>query len=108
MKLLFALILIALIALSAVAWVIRPKDVEDGKVQLAWVSDDNPVRKEQIDLFNRTDPACHLTLDPANNDMSKVIVQSVGGVGPDLFDCFNAAQLSAYVKSGIAWDLTDE
>ncbi|HWA82409.1 MAG TPA: extracellular solute-binding protein, partial [Fimbriimonadaceae bacterium] len=37
-----------------------------------------------------------------------VIVQSIGGVGPDIFDCFNPSQLSAYVRSGIAWDVGDE
>jgi multiple sugar transport system substrate-binding protein len=40
--------------------------------------------------------------------MEKVIVQSLGGVGPDLFDCYDGFQLSAYVKSGIAWDVTGE
>ena len=40
--------------------------------------------------------------------MQKVIVQSIGGVGPDIFDCYTGFQLSAYVKSGIAWDVTDE
>ena len=47
-------------------------------------------------------------LDPSNTGMAKVIVQSIGGVGPDLFDCYDGFQLSGYVRSGIAWDLTEE
>lgn len=75
--------------------------------EIIWVSDDNPVRREQIRLFNRLHPDTQLTLDPQNQGMEKVIVQSVGGVGPDLFDAYDAYQLSAYVRAGIAKDLTD-
>src|SRR5262249_54981838 len=39
--------------------------------------------------------------------MEKVIVQSLAGVGPDLFDCYDGFALSAYAKSGIAWDVTE-
>ena len=40
--------------------------------------------------------------------MEKVIVQSLAGVGPDLFDCYSPFQLTAYVRAGVAWDITDE
>ena len=40
--------------------------------------------------------------------MEKVIVQSLAGVGPDIFDCFGAQNLEGYVRSGIAMDVTDE
>jgi multiple sugar transport system substrate-binding protein len=39
--------------------------------------------------------------------MEKVIVQSVAGVGPDLFDSYSVFQSSAFIKAGIAWDITD-
>ncbi len=101
-------ILCGLVLLSIAAWKIQPKQVYTGATPLLWTSDDNPVRRGQIDLFNKLNPQYSLKLDPANGDMSKVIVQSIAGVGPDLFDCYNNFQLSSYVKSGIAWDMTDE
>ncbi len=96
-----------LIALSIVAWLIEPPLAEHGKTPLIWTSDDNPARREQIDLFNELHPMFQVKLDPSNSDMQKVIVQSLAGVGPDLFCSYNGFQLSAYVKSDIAWDVTD-
>lgn len=76
-------------------------------VELVWCSDDNPVRREQTRLFNRLHPDYLLRLDPQNSTMEKVIVQSLAGVGPDIFDCYNGYQLSSYVRTGIAMDITD-
>jgi multiple sugar transport system substrate-binding protein len=107
MKLFFAGTLLVLALLSVVAWQISPKTVQDGKTQLVWASDDNPARREQIDLFNKEYPDCNLTLDPNNRGMEKVVVQSIAGVGPDLFDA-GAGNLDLLIDSGIAWDVTDE
>jgi ABC-type glycerol-3-phosphate transport system substrate-binding protein len=107
MKLVFIGVFIGLLLLSLVAWKIQPELAQEGKVPLIWVSDDNPARREQIALFNRLHPQYDLRLDPSNTGMEKVIVQSLAGVGPDLFDCYDGFQLSAYVKSGIAWDVTE-
>lgn len=108
MKTVFVCAFALLAALSYIAWRLQPPPLAHGKVPLVWVSDDNPARRGQIDLFNRQYPHYSLRLDPSNSGMEKVIVQSIGGVGPDLFDCYDGFQLSAYVKSGIAWDVTDE
>lgn len=80
----------------------------DGRVPLVWVSDNNPARQEHLDLFNQLNADLRLVLDPANRGAEKVIVQSLGGVGPDVFDSHSPSQLAAYVRSGIAWDITDE
>ncbi|HEX2998774.1 MAG TPA: sugar ABC transporter substrate-binding protein [Armatimonadota bacterium] len=108
MKAVFAGIFAGLILLSVVAWKIQPQQTDQGKEPLVWVSDDNPARRGQIDLFNRLHPKFSLRLDPSNSGMEKVIVQALAGVGPDLFDCYDGYQLSSYVKSGIAWDLTQK
>jgi len=108
MKYVFAGALAVLLLLSGVAWLIQPRLAEEGKIPLVWVSDDNPAHREQIAVFNRLHPEFSLRLDPSNTGMQKVIVQCIGGVGPDLFDCYDGFQLSAYVKSGIAMDVTDE
>ncbi|MCE5198891.1 MAG: extracellular solute-binding protein [Armatimonadota bacterium] len=96
-----------LIAITLVAWRIQPKPVEDGKVQLIWSTDDNPARREQTSLFNKLYPRYSLKIDPSNSGMEKVIVQSIAGVGPDIYDSYNS-QINSYVKAGIAWDITDE
>jgi len=103
----FAGTFLVLLLLSAVAWRLQPRADMAGKTPLVWVSDDNPTRREQIALFNRLHPDLALRLDPGNTGMEKVIVQSLAGVGPDLFDCYDAYQLAAYVRSGVAWDITD-
>ena len=107
MRLFFFGTLLVLLILSVIAWSIQPRVENDGKIPLVWVSDDNPARRDQLDLFNTLNPSCRLRLDPGNGAMEKVIVQSLGGVGPDLFDCYDGFQLSAYVRSGVAWDVTD-
>ncbi|HZP81805.1 MAG TPA: extracellular solute-binding protein [Chthonomonadaceae bacterium] len=116
MQKLFGTIFLILILMSLWAWRLQPPP--DGK--LVWVSDDNPRRTEQIALFNKEQaagllnvpgipphPPTGLKLDPSNVGLEKVIVQSLGGVGPDIFDCGDYKSLSAYVRSGIALDITD-
>jgi multiple sugar transport system substrate-binding protein len=107
-KLFVAATLALLIALSFVARATRPRPVDPSKIPLVWSSDDNPRRGPQIDPFNALHPDLHLQLDPNNTETEKVVVQSLGGIGPDLFDCYNGSSLSAFVKAGIAWDVTDE
>lgn len=108
MKQVFALSFLALLALTGLVWTFRPPVPSSDKTPLVWTSDDNPLRKEQVELFNRLHPKLSLQLDPNNEGIEKVIVQSLSGVGPDLLDCRDAGQLAAYVKAGIAWDVTEE
>jgi ABC-type glycerol-3-phosphate transport system substrate-binding protein len=116
MRKLFAALLALLGIMSLIA--MRLQAPPDKK--LVWVSDDNPRRKEQIELFEKmqsagqldcpgipANPRTGLKLDPNNGGMEKVIVQSMGGVGSDLFDCYDQKMLSAYVRSGAAMDVTE-
>ena len=98
----------ALLLLSLAAWQTKPRPVDPSKVQLIWSSDDNPLRREQLEPFNTLYPQYHLELDPGNAEAEKVIVQSIAGVGPDVFDCYSGFALTAFVKADIAWDVTDE
>ena len=107
MKLVFVSSFAVLVLLSVVAWMWRPAERTDGRTEIVWISDDNPVRREQIELFNRLYPQYHLRLDPQNSGMEKTIVQCLAGVGPDVFDCYSGFQLTAFVRSGIAMDCTD-
>src|SRR6185437_8757105 len=107
MKLFFLATLATLLLLSFIAQQTKPQP-DPTKTHLTWTSDDNPFRRAQLAPFNLLHPEDDLRLDPNNAEIEKVIVQSLAGVGPDLFDCYSGFQLTAYVKAGIAWDVTDE
>lgn len=107
-KYIFGGTLLVLVLLSALACWLKPRAVQDGKMILTWQVDDNDLRQEQVGLFNRTNPKYKLLIDPSSGDMSKVIVQCLAGVGPELFISYDGFNLSSYVKAGIAWDITDE
>ncbi len=93
--------------LSVVAWVWQPGRSTD-KIILTWVCDDAPIRRDIVRLFNDQSEKYELRLDPQNAGMEKVIVQCLAGVGPDLFDCYVPIQLMAFIRSDIAYDMTDE
>jgi ABC-type glycerol-3-phosphate transport system substrate-binding protein len=99
---------ILFLSVWGVGMVMTSRDpVPAGKTEIVWVSDDTPIRRAQIDLFNRLNPDLHLKLDPGNRGSNKVIVQSLGGVGPDVFDV-TGTELAIYVNAGIALDVTEE
>jgi len=107
MKSFFAIVFLGLLVLTGLARLIQPAPAPAGRIPLVWASDDNPTRRDQIALFNRTNPQYWLALDPLVPNTEKIVVQAIGGVGPDLFDCYSGAQLAGYVRSGVAWDITD-
>lgn len=104
MRTTFLAALVALIALTLVRAALVGANTALG---LVWVTDDNPTRRGQMDGFIET-TGKPIRIDPTNGGVEKVIVQSLGGVGPDVFDCGDASQLTAYVRAGIALDITDE
>lgn len=106
MKHLFALIAAVLLALSGATALLRPGP-EDERTKLVWVCDDSPVRREQVALFNAHHPDFRLVLDPQPLGMEKVVVQTLAGVGPDLFDAYSATAVVGFVRLGVARDLTD-
>lgn len=106
MKAAFLAMFVVLAVLSLIAGVTIPPPPGGNRTTLVWSTDNNPVRKDQADLFNRLNPDLYVTIDPNNTDQQKVIVQSIGGVGPDLFDSYGAGSLLSYVRSGVAMDVT--
>ena len=107
MKYIYLAMLAAMLCFSYVAWEWQPETPE-GRVVLKWVCDDAPIRREQIAGFNESQSTYWVQLDPQKQGMEKVIVQCLGGNGPDMFDCYNSTQLMAFVRSDIAMDVTDE
>jgi len=106
MKRIFLGILTGLVVLSVVAWRLKPAPME-GKTPLVWVSDDNPVRREQIEIFNRLHPKYQLALDPNNTGTQKIIVQSLAGIGPDIFDIYGRWSMYMFAEAGMVMDITD-
>lgn len=106
MKYVFAVSLLILVVMSIGAVLtIPPRDTGQRKT-LVWVTDANPARKSQIALFEEFAPELTAVVDSGNLNPSKVIVQSSGGVGPDMMDCYSCYQTDTYVRTGIAWDIT--
>lgn len=106
MKLFFSASLAVLLALTLVIWGMAPPGADPSKTRITWVSDPNPMRRDQYETFEKLNPKAEVLLDPGNNAQEKVIVQSIAGVGPDAFDVYVAAQAEAYIKAGIAMELT--
>lgn len=107
MKSLFAVSFVILVLLSVVAQVTKPTRTYEGRTRIIWTTDDNPARQEQIAIFDRQFPHLKLTIDPTNNDQSKIIVQTMAGIGPDVIDCYTRQQLHTYYQAGILADITD-
>jgi multiple sugar transport system substrate-binding protein len=107
MKKLFLSMFVVLVALSVVAQVTKPTREHEGKLRIIWTTDDNPVREAQIGIFNKMFPNLDLQIDPSNNDQSKIIVQTMAGIGPDVIDCYDRKQLYTYYQAGILTDITD-
>ncbi len=84
----------------------------DAVPTLVWSTDDNPARRTQAALFRawylRTyNQPIHIVTDPANRDITKVVIQCVAGKGPDIIESYGPSQLQQMVEAGVALDVTD-
>jgi ABC-type glycerol-3-phosphate transport system substrate-binding protein len=109
MKYVFLAAFVVLTALSALTWLWRPRTADD-RIEIIWMTDESPTRRAQIALFNEVNREYRVVLDSQGGagTLEKSIVQSLGGVGPDLVDCYIPAALAAYVRSGVARDCTED
>ena len=93
--------------MSIIAWFLTRVEQSD-KIPLAWVTDPNPQRYNQIALFNKLNPEVKLRLDPDNSGTMKTIVQSAAGMGADIIGhVYYDSSLGLYLDAGILMDLTD-
>ncbi len=84
----------------------------DAVPTLVWSTDDNPARRTQAALFRawylRTyNQPIDIVTDPANRDITKVVIQCVAGKGPDIIESYGPSQLQQMVDAGVALDVTD-
>lgn len=80
--------------------------------RLVWSTDANPARDVQMALFRTWHletfgTPCDIDTDPSNRELTKAIVQSVAGAGPDVIEYIGPADLRSLVDAGIALDITD-
>lgn len=107
MRKVFVVILCVLVGASYGAWRLQKGGDAGGRTRLVWVTTDDSTRREQVEMFNRENPDLWMTLDPGNFHMEKIIVQSLAGVGPDVFDVAGRYVLYGFVEAGITLDLTE-
>ena len=112
MKRLFLILLGLLIAASCYTMLTAERRRADVPM-IAWRSDPNPQRYEQIDLFHKWlirnghlsksgGPACRMTLDTAENQST--LIQAVSGMAGDIFD---TPDVPGYAGLGVLTDITD-
>lgn len=80
---------------------------------LVWSTDANPAREVQMALFRewhlrQFGTPADIVTDPSNRELTKSIVQSVAGAGPDIIEYIAAPELKSLVRAGIALDITDD
>lgn len=112
MKRIFLLSFTLLILASFITWASKTEQITDKEV-LFWVTDPNPVRQEQVDVFHEwlkknapPEDQYILKIDAANARREKVIIQCVSGVGGDIIDC-GTGDIQMFQEMGIIQDLTE-
>ncbi|MBT9147614.1 MAG: hypothetical protein DDT32_01376 [Syntrophomonadaceae bacterium] len=81
------------------------REGEKGVVTLRWVSDPNPLRKEQIARFEKANPGIKVNLDWGSQGMEKVLTQIAGGNPPDLFAIYYPEHLRIFAGKRTILDL---
>ena len=99
---LIAGLLVAAMWIFAVATM--PADDSEGRTVIAWSTDPNPARPGQIEPFHRMHPNILVRVEP--NTFDRTIVQASTGVGPDLIEIYDQAQMVTLAEAGILLDLT--
>lgn len=81
---------------------IEPKT--PGKTVIRWVVDPNPIRKEQIRLFESKHPDIHVINDPGA-ESQRLLTQLAGNVPPDVMALYDPQTIRLFAKNGVLLDL---
>ncbi|MCC7350841.1 MAG: carbohydrate ABC transporter substrate-binding protein [Phycisphaerales bacterium] len=111
MKYLFIACLVVLTGASVLTALWLPESRSSLPV-LYWVTDPNPARQDQINIFKQWlkkngYPDMELRVDSANNDQSKKIIQGVSGVAGDIWDLYSNGETQYYYEIGLLRDVTE-
>lgn len=76
----------------------------EGKTIIRWVVDPNPIRKEQIKLFESKHPDIEVINDPGA-ESQRLLTQLAGDVPPDVMALYDPQTLRLFAKNGVLEDL---
>ncbi|MDH7482386.1 MAG: sugar ABC transporter substrate-binding protein [Armatimonadota bacterium] len=74
------------------------------KTVIRWVVDPNPIRKEQIKLFESKYRNIHVINDPGA-EPQRLLTQLAGGVPPDVMALYNPQTIRLFAKNDVLLDL---
>lgn len=94
----------ALIILIGVYLVATANPRMPGKTVIRWCVDPNPIRKEQIKLFEKTHPTIRVINDPGA-EAQRLLTQLAGDVPPDVMAIYDPQSISLFAKNGVLLDL---
>lgn len=76
-----------------------------GKTVIRWCVDPNPIRKEQIKLFEREHPNISVINDPGA-EAQRLLTQLAGDVPPDVMAIYDPQTIRMFAKSDVLLDLS--
>lgn len=76
-----------------------------GKTVIRWCVDPNPIRKEQVKLFERENPRIDVISDPGA-DAQRLLTQLAGDVPPDVMALYDPQSIRLFARNGVLLDLT--
>jgi len=75
-----------------------------GKTVIRWCVDPNPIRQEQIALFESKYPNIHVINDPGA-ESQRLLTQLAGGVPPDVMALYDPQTIHRFAKNDVLMDL---
>lgn len=112
MKKLFAIALAVLVCGVLFTWWLD-RNSTTTETELFWATDLSPAKQLQAKLFtswleNQGEEKARLSIDAANADFSKKLIQGISGVLGDIVDCYDGkAEMQFLQEAGMLMDVTE-
>ena len=95
---------VALTIFMGIYLVATANPVIKGKTVIRWCVDPNPIRKEQIKLFERLHPNIEVINDPGA-EAQRLLTQLAGDVPPDVMALYDPQSIRLFAKNDVLLDL---
>lgn len=95
---------IAAILALGIYLVATANPVTKGKIVIRWAVDPNPIRKEQIKLFESMCSGIEVINDPGA-EAQRLLTQLAGGVPPDVMALYDPQTIRLFAKNDVLMDL---
>ncbi len=96
---------VALTIVLGVYLVSTSNPIPRGKTVIRWCVDPNPIRKEQVKLFESTHSGIEVIDDPGA-DAQRLLTQLAGDVPPDVMALYDPQSVRLFAKNNVLLDLT--